>query len=91
MKQNTKKKVVASGVALSTIGVTSYVLKDQSRKDKLVETLKAVRNKIQNMFRDRDKEVIEKAGHPHPHDIEDNKMVSEGAAFSVNYYDEKEK
>lgn len=33
---------------------------------------------------------IEKAGHPDPHDVDDNKMVSEGAMYSVNYYNEKE-
>ncbi|PLR80039.1 hypothetical protein CVD25_15840 [Bacillus canaveralius] len=31
---------------------------------------------------------LEKAGHPDPEDIEDNKMVSEGAMYSVNYYNE---
>lgn len=32
---------------------------------------------------------VEKAGNPHPHDIEDNKMVEEGALYSVQYYNEK--
>ncbi|MFF2588554.1 hypothetical protein ACFVSS_11765 [Peribacillus butanolivorans] len=30
--------------------------------------------------------LIEKAGHPDPYDHEDNKMVDEGAMYSVNYY-----
>jgi hypothetical protein len=30
--------------------------------------------------------VIEKAGHPDPYDHEDNKMVDEGAMYSVHYY-----
>ena len=30
----------------------------------------------------------EKLGHPDPHNIEDNKMVDEGAMYSVNYYNE---
>ncbi|RCK09633.1 hypothetical protein DT075_35985 [Bacillus licheniformis] len=34
---------------------------------------------------------VEKAGHPSPHDIEDNKMVSEGSMYPVQYYDEKKK
>jgi len=35
---------------------------------------------------------LEKAGHPDPYDIEDNKMVSEGAMYAVQYYnEEKEK
>ena len=32
---------------------------------------------------------IEKGGNPDPHDIEDNNMVSEGAMYSVKFYNEK--
>lgn len=32
---------------------------------------------------------IEKGGHPHPHDLEDNNMVSEGAMYSVDFYNKK--
>lgn len=32
---------------------------------------------------------IEKGGHPHPRDIEDNNMVSEGALYSVQFFNEK--
>ncbi|MCA1053899.1 hypothetical protein LCM10_02785 [Rossellomorea aquimaris] len=32
---------------------------------------------------------VEKGGHPDPHNIEDNSMVSEGAMTSVQYYNEK--
>ncbi|MFC3885703.1 hypothetical protein ACFOU2_20395 [Bacillus songklensis] len=32
---------------------------------------------------------IEKAGHPDPHDIGDNNMVSEGALYSVKYYNKE--
>lgn len=32
---------------------------------------------------------VEKGGNPHPHDIEDNNMVSEGAMYSVKFYNEK--
>jgi hypothetical protein len=32
---------------------------------------------------------IEKGGHPHPHDLEDNNMVSEGAMYSVQFFNEK--
>ncbi|MDP4161928.1 MAG: hypothetical protein Q8906_03305 [Bacillota bacterium] len=33
---------------------------------------------------------IEKAGHPDPHDIDDNNMVSEGAMYGVHYYNKTE-
>jgi hypothetical protein len=32
---------------------------------------------------------INKAGNPDPRDIDDNKMVEEGAMYSVNYYNDK--
>jgi hypothetical protein len=32
---------------------------------------------------------IEKGGIPHPHDVEDNNMVDEGALYSVRFYNEK--
>lgn len=32
---------------------------------------------------------IHKGGHPLPHDVEDNKMVDEGAMYSVQFYNEK--
>ncbi|MDR7071312.1 hypothetical protein [Fictibacillus barbaricus] len=32
---------------------------------------------------------INKAGHPDPMDVDDNKMVDEGAMYSVNYYNDK--
>lgn len=31
---------------------------------------------------------VQKAGNPDPLDVEDNKMVSEGAMYGVNYYNE---
>lgn len=29
---------------------------------------------------------IDTIGHPHPDDVQDNEMVSEGAVYSVEYY-----
>ncbi|MDA7028557.1 hypothetical protein PJ311_18630 [Bacillus sp. CLL-7-23] len=34
---------------------------------------------------------IHKAGNPSPEDIEDNKMVSEGSTYPVQYYDQQKK
>ncbi|WP_210364253.1 hypothetical protein [Bacillus sp. REN3] len=31
---------------------------------------------------------VQKAGNPDPLDVEDNKMVSEGSMYGVNYYNE---
>jgi hypothetical protein len=33
--------------------------------------------------------LMTKAGHPDPLDVEDNKMVDEGAQYSVNYYNKE--
>ncbi|PMC40233.1 hypothetical protein CJ195_00540 [Bacillus sp. UMB0899] len=62
---------------------------------------KSNRIKLENSFRDWMRKIkpssyaknnnlpIEKGGNPHPQDLEDNKMVSEGAMYSVNFYNEK--
>jgi hypothetical protein len=42
-----------------------------------------------NAFQKSEQLPIEKGGNPHPHDIEDNKMVDEGAMYSVQFYNEK--
>lgn len=83
-------KVVLSGVALSTIGVTSYLLKEEKRKNKFISSVQMMKNKAINSI-NKDKQVMEKSGHPDPHDIEDNTMVAEGSMYAVNYYDEKKK
>jgi len=85
-----KRKVVLSGVALSTIGVTSYLLKDKKRKEKMNYGIQRIKNKAKILL-SRKKAVVEKAGHPDPYDIEDNTMVAEGSMYSVNYFDEKTK
>lgn len=59
------------------------------------------RIKLENVFREWKRKIkpsaieknsnlpVEKGGHPDPHDIGDNKMVGEGAMYSVRYYNEK--
>lgn len=85
-----KRKVVLSGVALSTIGVTSYLLKDEKRKEKLSYGIQRIKNKTK-IFLSKKDPVLEKAGHPDPYDIEDNSMVAEGSMYAVNYFDQKSK
>ncbi len=85
-----KRTVVLSGVALSTIGVTSYLLKDEKRKNMMNYGMQRMKNKAK-LFLSRKKPVMEKAGHPDPYDIGDNKMVAEGSMYAVNYFNEKTK
>jgi hypothetical protein len=59
------------------------------------------RLKVENVYRDWKRKIapspidksdafpVEKAGNPLPHDSEDNNMVSEGAMYSVKFYNEK--
>jgi hypothetical protein len=69
----------------------------------IILTSKENRNKIHNLsekfkykwksFRGNElsnKLPIDKGGNPDPKNVEDNKMVSEGALTSICYYNEKE-
>lgn len=84
-----KQKLLLSGLAVSTVGITSYLLKDPSNRQKAREFIHSMKMKITKQP-DMETFPVDKAGHPHPHDIEDNKMVSEGSMYPVQYYDEKE-
>jgi hypothetical protein len=89
-----RQRNLISGLAISTVGVgiTSYLLKDKSNRQKVKQFVQSVKSKIpfgpskQNM----DSFPIHKAGHPDPMDIADNTMVSEGSMFPVQYYDKKQ-
>lgn len=82
----TPKKAVASGVAASVAGVATYYLKDRSNRIKVKETVTDIATKLKdrtNNFRNSNV-PIDKAGEPQ--DLEDSKMVDEGAQTSVQYY-----
>ena len=55
-------------------------------KDKLTNMATQIKEKI--MPSKTDVIPVQKAGNPDPMDVEDNKMVSEGAMYGVNYYNE---
>ncbi|WP_191557743.1 hypothetical protein [Metabacillus idriensis] len=89
-----RQKTLISGIALSTVGVgvTSYLLKDKSNRQKVTGFVNNAKNKIPYFARkNTDSFPVEKAGHPDPQDIDDNNMVSEGSMYPVQYYDEKKK
>jgi hypothetical protein len=87
------QKALISGLAISTVsvGITTYLLKDKSNLDKVKGVVRSVKKAIS--YESSTKKLtsfpIHKAGHPDPMDIEDNKMVSEGSMFPVQYYNEK--
>lgn len=83
-----KQKLLLSGLAVSTVSITSYLLKDPSNRQKAKEFIHSMKMKITKQP-DMETFPVDKAGHPDPQDIEDNKMVSEGSMYPVQYYDEK--
>ncbi|MRX73915.1 hypothetical protein GJU40_17405 [Bacillus lacus] len=89
---NNQKYLILSGVALSTVGIASYLLKDQPKRAKMKLFAKDVKSKILP-YVSKTKKLqrefpVAKGGNPDPQDIEDNKMVSEGAQYSVQYYNQ---
>ncbi|AEB61758.1 hypothetical protein QRX25_01290 [Bacillus sp. L381] len=85
-----KQKLLISGLAVSTVGVTSYLLKDKSNRQKVKSFIRNMKTSLSGKH-DIESFPVNKAGNPHPEDIEDNKMVSEGSMYPVQYYDDKKK
>jgi hypothetical protein len=82
-------------VLLTGAGVSALLwLYSKENREKAKETLSTWKQKWMGTetVKTLDSFPIEKAGHPDPYDIEDNNMVSEGAMYAVQYYnEEKEK
>ncbi|WP_216828350.1 hypothetical protein [Alkalihalobacterium elongatum] len=75
-------KIMATAVAAGAIGTVVFTLKDKSKRDK-------VKNKFRKNQRSNAIEIDKNAGHPDPYDINDNTMVSEGALYAVQRYNEE--
>lgn len=79
--------------SLMFIGVGTSVAMWLTSKPNRIKTeniLREWKRKINLSLFDKSKNLpIEKGGNPHPADVEDNKMVSEGAMYSVNYYNQE--
>lgn len=69
-------------VGAAAAGAGMYMRKKDNRV-KMQNMMESLKHKWKNRNKDF---PVEKAGHPHPDDLEDNKMVSEGAQTSVHYY-----
>ncbi|MGP4082223.1 hypothetical protein ACTWQL_20245 [Pseudalkalibacillus sp. R45] len=82
----TPKKAIVSGVAASVAGAATYYLRDRSNRIKVKETLTDFTTKIKDRAGkfNNSNVPVEKAGEPS--DVEDSKMVAEGAQTSVDYY-----
>ncbi|WP_442598032.1 hypothetical protein [Neobacillus sp. D3-1R] len=84
-KHSTTSYLLAgAGIGIGTL----VLLSTKSNRNKLVSAF----YQFQEMMglKEKNRFPIKKAGHPDPHDLEDNNMVSEGAMYSVQYYNENE-
>ncbi|WP_421378566.1 hypothetical protein ACOJQI_13270 [Bacillus salacetis] len=61
-----------------------YYMSKKDNRMKVQNMIESVKQKWQN--RENEDSHIHRTGNPHPHDVEDNTMVSEGAQTSVHYY-----
>ncbi|WP_066370608.1 hypothetical protein [Neobacillus fumarioli] len=86
-----KRSIGLTSLMIAGIGASAAVwLSNKPNRVKAENFLRDWKEKIYpNIFKKSEKLPIHKGGHPHPHDEEDNNMVSEGAQYSVKFYNEK--
>lgn len=87
MKRGRKRSLVTVGVGL---GAAAVWLANKPNRIQAKTFLRQWKRKLTPVSHSENTQrVIEKGGNPDPHDIEDNEMVSEGAMYAVDYYNEK--
>ncbi|WP_100404926.1 hypothetical protein [Bacillus solitudinis] len=70
------------------IGTGTALLKNNENRAKVGRKAREYYAKLMNRTADdTENERRTQIGHPDPHDYSDNKMVSEGAIYSVKHYD----
>ncbi|WP_409301040.1 hypothetical protein [Peribacillus sp. SCS-155] len=70
------------------VASASFLL-DKDNRTQVMGMYEKLKCRMMAMFGRRSEQCVdmmEKAGHPDPYDFEDNRMVDEGAMYSVNYY-----
>ncbi|MBS8266634.1 hypothetical protein DYI25_19605 [Mesobacillus boroniphilus] len=80
--QTKTKNAVMLGVGAAAL----WMAMKPENKEKITNMATQVKEKV--MPSKPDVIPVQKAGNPDPLDVEDNKMVSEGAMYGVNYYNE---
>lgn len=75
-----------SAVMLGVGAAALWMAMKPENKNKLTNMATQMKDKI--MPSKTDVVPVQKAGNPDPMDLEDNKMVSEGSMYGVNYYNE---
>ncbi len=86
-----KRSVGMSSLVAVGIGASAAVwLSNKPNRIKVESVLRDWKNKVKpNVYVASEQLPIEKAGNPHPQDFADNEMVSEGAQYGVQFYNEK--
>ncbi|MEH7111117.1 hypothetical protein V7124_01930 [Neobacillus niacini] len=86
-----KRSVGMSSLVAVGIGASAAVwLSNKPNRIKVESVLRDWKNKVKpNVYVASEQLPIEKGGNPHPKDFPDNEMVSEGAQYSVQFYNEK--
>ena len=80
------KSMVVVGMGASA----AMWLSSKPNRIKAESVLRDLKHKIKPSPLDKNEKFpIDKGAHPHPHDLEDNNMVNEGAMYSVQFYNEK--
>jgi len=81
-----------NGLLLATLaaGAYAYFSKKENR-DKAMVAVNNMKTKIDSFITSQklNRSDDTKAGHSDPYDLQDNKMVSEGAQTSVHYYNQE--
>ncbi|MFC7061341.1 hypothetical protein [Halobacillus seohaensis] len=79
-----RKRWIFTAIGAAAGGATAYLMKDESKRQKVVDKAKS----IQGNFNNGDDLPIEEAGQPEVSNPENSKMVSEGSQFGVQYYND---
>src|SRR6185312_1697683 len=81
-----------NGLLLATLaaGAYAYFSKKENR-DKAMVAVNNMKTKVDSFIQSQklNRSDDTKAGHSDPYDLQDNKMVSEGAQTSVHYYNQE--
>jgi hypothetical protein len=85
------KVVSMSSLVAVGIGASAAVwLSNKPNRIKAESVLRDWKRKVKPTVYEKAEQLpIEKGGNPHPRDFADNEMVSEGAQYSVQFYNEK--
>lgn len=84
MQTSPKKSAVMLGAGAAGAAALWIAMKPEYRT-KLSNMTSQVKEKLSGK---QELVPVQKAGNPDPLDVEDNKMVSEGSMYGVNYYNE---